>query len=87
MVITITGTVQEGKSTVAKLVQDALKGEGFVVELHDEELAPEWYDPTLQAKRVKSLKADNLAIEIRTIQVVRIRRVQKRSSKVRREYL
>lgn len=63
MKIQISGTVAEGKTSIANLIHDLLISHGFETTLVNEETMGD-YTPNL-----RSMRKNNLKIEIETIQI------------------
>ena len=68
--VAVSGRPGSGKSTVAKIITDALKAAGISVELQDEDCeidrAEEW-----QARRIDELKKAGLEVIVKTRQLQR----------------
>lgn len=52
--IVVTGRMNSGKSTITKLISDALQGQGLSFEVHDESLSEGWH--AMQSMRIEALK-------------------------------
>lgn len=71
MKIIITGTANEGKTTIAKLIADTLRKNGINVK---KVIDPDYETLNkidFQDERLKALKDKNLEVEIETIQIAR----------------
>jgi len=68
--IIIGSQVGSGKSTIAKVVYDALLEKGFVIEFKDDDVAidDKFFDKDFQDKRIESINGDTLVkIETRDL--------------------
>lgn len=71
MKIVITGACAEGKTTVAKLIADALGAAGIAAENLDEDVYFKSDYSEFQAKRLNTLADRKISITIETVQVRR----------------
>ena len=68
MDIIVRGHVNEGKSSIAYLIAEALHKAGFTTTVSDEALNMSWYHPDEQEKRLIAIKAKGLEVKIKVEQ-------------------
>ena len=88
MKITVTGTVAEGKTTIALLIAEALSKAGIEFNLHDEDVT-DWSSSStslLQGQRLRALSEKGLCVDIDTVQTSRTEQVVHNQCERLKEY-